>query len=162
MIGQQFGPYQVVAKLGAGGMGEVYRARDTKLNRDVALKILPEAFASDPDRLMRFTREAPAELRVSRAVDLTHTAFAKFRHNLIRAQAVPGFQRHRPYSSTHANGNLTHKRHVNGDGRFATHRPIVSTRRRRGKPDTVPLSDAICTTAPGSVPGCPSATLNHS
>src|SRR5687768_3686368 len=56
--GARLGPYEVVAKLGAGGMGEVYRARDTKLDRDVALKILPESFASDPDRLMRFEREA--------------------------------------------------------------------------------------------------------
>ena len=58
MIGKTIGPYQVVAKLGAGGMGEVYRARDTKLNRDVALKVLPEAFTADPDRLVRFKREA--------------------------------------------------------------------------------------------------------
>ena len=54
----RIGPYEVVALLGAGGMGEVYRARDTKLNRDVALKILPESFALDPDRLARFKREA--------------------------------------------------------------------------------------------------------
>ena len=50
--------YEVGAPLGAGGMGEVFRARDTKLNRDVALKILPAAFAADRDRLARFTREA--------------------------------------------------------------------------------------------------------
>ncbi len=56
--GTRLGPYEVVAPLGAGGMGEVYRARDTKLNRDVAVKILPDAFANDPDRLARFTREA--------------------------------------------------------------------------------------------------------
>src|SRR5688572_5084457 len=56
--GTRLGSYDVVAPLGAGGMGEVYRARDTKLNRDVAIKVLPEAFAKDPDRLMRFTREA--------------------------------------------------------------------------------------------------------
>jgi serine/threonine protein kinase len=56
--GTRLGPYEILAKLGAGGMGEVYRARDTKLGRDVALKILPEAVASDPDRMMRFEREA--------------------------------------------------------------------------------------------------------
>src|SRR5256884_673508 len=56
--GARLGPYEVIAAIGAGGMGEVYRARDTKLNRDVALKILPVTFASDPDRLARFHREA--------------------------------------------------------------------------------------------------------
>src|SRR5262245_53205689 len=56
--GVRLGPYEVIAAIGAGGMGEVYRARDTKLNRDVALKILPAAFASDADRLARFHREA--------------------------------------------------------------------------------------------------------
>src|ERR671935_1382528 len=55
--GARLGPYEIVAPLGAGGMGEVYRARDTKLNRDVALKILPATCASDPDRLARFHRE---------------------------------------------------------------------------------------------------------
>jgi serine/threonine protein kinase len=56
--GRRFGPYEIVAPLGAGGMGEVYRARDSKLNRDVALKVLPEPFALDADRLARFRREA--------------------------------------------------------------------------------------------------------
>lgn len=56
--GTKLGPYEIVSAIGAGGMGEVYRAHDTKLNRDVALKILPEAFTSDADRLARFTREA--------------------------------------------------------------------------------------------------------
>ena len=56
--GTTLGPYRVTAKIGEGGMGEVYRARDTKLDRDVALKVLPEAFTSDPDRLARFEREA--------------------------------------------------------------------------------------------------------
>jgi eukaryotic-like serine/threonine-protein kinase len=56
--GSRLGPYEVVGAIGAGGMGEVYRARDTKLNRDVALKVLPEAFALDADRLARFKREA--------------------------------------------------------------------------------------------------------
>jgi serine/threonine-protein kinase len=56
--GTRLGPYEVIAQIGVGGMGEVYRARDTKLNRDVALKILPDTFSSDPDRLARFRREA--------------------------------------------------------------------------------------------------------
>src|SRR4026208_542296 len=50
--------YRVIAKIGEGGMGAVYRATDTKLNRDVAIKVLPDTFAADPDRLARFTREA--------------------------------------------------------------------------------------------------------
>ena len=56
--GTTLGPYEVIAKIGEGGMGEVYRARDTRLDRDVALKVLPEAFTADPDRLARFEREA--------------------------------------------------------------------------------------------------------
>jgi Tol biopolymer transport system component len=56
--GTRFGNFEVTSLLGAGGMGEVYRARDARLNRDVALKVLPEAFTADPERLARFTREA--------------------------------------------------------------------------------------------------------
>src|SRR5262245_33897602 len=56
--GTRIGPYQIVSLAGAGGMGEVYRARDPKLERDVALKLLPEAFAGDPERTARFEREA--------------------------------------------------------------------------------------------------------
>ena len=56
--GKRLGPYEVLAPLGAGGMGEVYRARDTKLDREVAIKVLPPALAQDPERLARFEREA--------------------------------------------------------------------------------------------------------
>jgi len=56
--GAKLGPYDVLAPLSAGGMGEVYRARDTSLNREVALKVLPEAFSQDTERLARFRREA--------------------------------------------------------------------------------------------------------
>ena len=59
-VGSQIGPYEIVSLLGTGGMGEVYRARDTRLGRDVAIKVLPEAFAADPDRVRRFEQEARA------------------------------------------------------------------------------------------------------
>ena len=57
-IGSQLGPYEITALLGKGGMGEVYRARDTKLKRDVAIKILPAEFSRDSERTSRFQREA--------------------------------------------------------------------------------------------------------
>src|SRR5204862_5693787 len=56
--GTKIGPYEIQAPLGAGGMGEVYRAQDTRLDRAVAVKVLPSSFASDPDRLRRFEQEA--------------------------------------------------------------------------------------------------------
>ena len=59
-LGSQIGPYEIVSLIGTGGMGEVYRARDTRLGRDVAIKVLPEAFAADPDRVRRFELEARA------------------------------------------------------------------------------------------------------
>src|SRR5437762_8377064 len=56
--GPRLGPYEILSALGAGGMGEVYRARDTRLQRDVAIKVLPEIFATDSERLARLKREA--------------------------------------------------------------------------------------------------------
>jgi serine/threonine protein kinase len=56
--GARLGPYEIKSAIGAGGMGEVYRARDTRLQRDVAIKVLPAAFSSDPERLARFEQEA--------------------------------------------------------------------------------------------------------
>jgi eukaryotic-like serine/threonine-protein kinase len=56
--GTKLGPYEITGAIGAGGMGEVYRARDSKLGRDVTLKVLPEAFARDTERMARFQREA--------------------------------------------------------------------------------------------------------
>ncbi len=56
--GTHLGPYEILAPIGAGGMGEVYKARDTKLDREVTIKVLPAALARDPERLARFEREA--------------------------------------------------------------------------------------------------------
>src|SRR5258708_10056321 len=61
----RIGPYEIVALLGTGGMGEVYRARDTRLGREVAIKVLPDLYASNPDRLARFEREAKAVAALS-------------------------------------------------------------------------------------------------
>src|SRR6266571_8684889 len=58
IIGAQLGSHEIIALIGKGGMGEVYRARDMKLKREVAIKILPEEFSRDPDRIARFQREA--------------------------------------------------------------------------------------------------------
>src|ERR1700674_3082225 len=58
VAGDKLGPYEILARLGAGGMGEVYRARDSKLNRDVAIKVLPAALANDAQYMARFEREA--------------------------------------------------------------------------------------------------------
>jgi serine/threonine protein kinase len=63
--GTRLGPYEVVAAIAAGGMGEVYRARGSRLQRDVAVKVLPELFASDPDRRGRFECEAQAVAALS-------------------------------------------------------------------------------------------------
>src|ERR1044072_786737 len=63
--GTRLGRYEILAPLGAGGMGEVYRARDRKLDRDVAVKVLPESVAADPDALARFEREAKAVAALS-------------------------------------------------------------------------------------------------
>ena len=60
VAGTKLGPYEILAPLGAGGMGEVYRARDPRIGRDVAIKILPSSYSEDPDRLRRFELEARA------------------------------------------------------------------------------------------------------
>src|SRR5687767_7454469 len=80
--GARLGPYEVVSALGAGGMGEVYRARDPRLGRDVAVKILPESFAHDPERLSRFEREAKT------LASLNHPNIAIV-HGFEDAQGIP-------------------------------------------------------------------------
>ena len=92
VTGARLGPYEILSALGAGGMGEVYRARDAKLNRDVALKIVPDAFASDPDRLARFTREAQT------LASLNHPNIAAI-YGLEEGPAEAG-----PYASSVARG----------------------------------------------------------
>jgi Tol biopolymer transport system component len=89
--GSRVGPYEVIAPVGAGGMGEVYRARDARLERDVAIKLLPGALAGDPDRVARFTREARilAGLDHPRIARLLHTVDEEGRFALVM-EYVPG------------------------------------------------------------------------
>src|SRR6266567_5404017 len=75
--GTRLGPYEILAPLGAGGMGEVYKARDKKLDRDVAVKVLPESVAADPDTLARFEREAKAVAALSHPNILSIFDFGK-------------------------------------------------------------------------------------
>ena len=74
--GRRLGPYEVVAPLGAGGMGEVYRARDTRLGREVAVKVLPPDFARDPSRIARFQREARSSSALNHSNIVTIHDFA--------------------------------------------------------------------------------------
>jgi Tol biopolymer transport system component len=92
-VGTRLGSYEVSAKLGEGGMGEVYRARDTKLDRDVALKVLPPAVAGDPERLIRFEREAKS------LATLNHPNIAQIyavEQGAIVMELVPGETLHGP------------------------------------------------------------------
>src|SRR5262245_14254404 len=79
--GTRFGPYEITARIGEGGMGEVYRAKDKNLGREVAIKVLPEAFAQDPERLARFEREART------LASLNHPNIATI-HGLEKADGV--------------------------------------------------------------------------
>ena len=81
-VGARLGPYEITGSLGAGGMGEVYRARDTELGREVAVKVLPTAFLQDPERLARFQREAQV------LASLNHPSIAAI-HGLERSAGVP-------------------------------------------------------------------------
>ena len=83
--GARLGPYELTGAIGAGGMGEVFRARDTKLNRDVAIKVLPAAFADDPERLVRFTREAETLASLNRT-NIATTGSRKSPPSMARAQ----------------------------------------------------------------------------
>ena len=82
VTGQKIGPYEVAAQIGAGGMGEVYRARDPRLGRDVAIKVLPSSFSSDPDRLQRFAQEARAAAALNHPNILAISISVKIRARL--------------------------------------------------------------------------------
>src|SRR5512138_920567 len=89
--GYRLGPYEIVGFVGAGGMGEVYRARDPRLNRDVAIKILHASVAADPERLHRFTAEAQAVAALNHPNVLTiHEVGTQGDHPFIATELLEG------------------------------------------------------------------------
>ncbi len=100
--GTRLGPYEILSSLGAGGMGEVYRARDARLGRDVAIKVLPSEFAADPERLARFEREARAASAISdphivTVFDVgTHEGISFLAAELVEGTNLRGFEDRRP------------------------------------------------------------------
>ena len=95
--GTKLGPYEVVSLIGTGGMGEVYRVRDSRLGRDVALKILPESFAREPDRLRRFEQEARAVAALNHPNILA--VFDIGQHNGCSVSGFRAFGRRKPARS---------------------------------------------------------------
>ena len=81
-IGQRLGSYEVLSLLGRGGMGDVYRARDVQLQHDVALKLLPDVFASDSERLVRFQREAQVLAALTIRTSLRFTVWKAPEHRI--------------------------------------------------------------------------------
>jgi eukaryotic-like serine/threonine-protein kinase len=114
--GTKLGPYEIVAPAGAGGMGEVYRARDARLHREVAIKVLPAAFSRDPDRLSRFQQEA--------------RAVASFNHPNIMALHDFGEHQDSPYIVAELlEGEILRDRMRSGRCRYAR-QPITRNRLR--------------------------------
>ncbi len=100
--GTRLGPYEITAQIGEGGMGEVYRATDTKLDRDVAIKVLPASLAGDPDRIARFQREAEV------LASLNHPNIAAI-YGLVRlARERPPHRRRSPLRSAFTRGRNPH------------------------------------------------------
>ena len=142
--GTRIGPYGVITAVGAGGMGEVYRGRDTKLSRDVALKILPEAFVTDGDRLARFRREAHVQgvsvllgggpARAVGRVDAASGAESRAASAAAHLRQPSATRRCRPTAS----GSRTDRPKTRPDsrrfmcGRFPTSPDVVSGFCRRG------------------------------
>src|SRR5918997_2378 len=107
--GTRLGPYEIVSSLGAGGMGQVYRATDTTLGREVAIKVLPDAFAADPERLARFEREAKA------LASLNHPHIA----------AIYGFEKSAPSTLRQGQGRPEQSRGATGSGPAVVHALIM-------------------------------------
>ena len=128
--GSKLGPYEILAPLGAGGMGEVYRARDARLGREIAIKVLPTLVASDPDRLRRFEKEARS------ASALNHPNLVTV-YEIGEAEGTP-VHRHgaggRPDPAGDPGGRAAREQGSPGDRRAGRRRPRARPRRRDRAP----------------------------
>ena len=103
--GARLGPYEILAPIGAGGMGEVYRARHLKLGRDVAIKVLPDELAADPERLQRFEREARTASSLNHPNIVTiHDIDEHEGTHYIAMELVEAFGYRMGYRGTHDSG----------------------------------------------------------
>src|SRR5512144_1491245 len=107
--GRRLGPDEILAPLGAGGMGEVYKARDTRLNRDVAIKVLPERVAADPDALARFEREAKAVAAVSPTRSPSSSRARRCARRCRRGRSLPAAPRNTAFRSRSASRARTRR-----------------------------------------------------
>src|SRR6516162_1967005 len=129
VIGQTFCRYQIVERIGAGGMGEVYRARDTKLGRDVALKVLPEAFAKNGERMARFRREAQV------LASLNHPNIATI-HGLEESKGNCALVMELVEGPTLAE-------RIRGSADVGAVRPAVQSLRAMGREQPLPLDESL-------------------
>jgi hypothetical protein len=118
--GTKLGPYEIVSPLGAGGMGEVYRAHDSRLGRDVAIKVLPREFVVDPDRLARFRREARL------LASLNHPNIATIHGLEDSGGSAPGRSRLRRLYGFAARSLRRLERRIRGESRTETSNPPTS------------------------------------
>jgi serine/threonine protein kinase len=156
-LGTRLGPYEILSAIGAGGMGEVYRARDTRLGRDVALKVLPASASADPDRVRRFEQEARAAATLSHPNILAvydigshgdilfivsellegETLRARLSKGQADAVASPGSASQTPQAAA-SRGGLSVRRSIE----FAIQ--IASRRRMKRESSTVTSSRTMC------------------
>jgi len=135
--GTRLGPYEITALIGAGGMGQVYRARDTRLQRDVAIKVLPDALSHDADRLARFEREAQvlaSRLRTSFDLSRTGESFRRARRTRSEYYCGDVFRRilHDVFHTSESSASILVMHHARRSPGLNRRRRHIEVGRRHG------------------------------